>query len=547
MRKLQHIVADTQLDFAVKVERMLDLGLEAFGLDVAIVSRIEDQVYRVEHALSRFGEFEAGSTFDLSGTYCAIVAQDDVPHLFHHVGASEIRTHPCYRAFRLESYIGASIFVDGERFGTINFSSPEPGTPFSPEDVDLLSLMAQWLGYELLREKQAAALATAKQQAEEASRAKSNFMATVSHELRTSMNGVLGVAQLLAQSELSSEQQRDVDTIVSSGRAMMTLLDDLLDLSSIETGELSLRFEPFRVDGLVQSCVDTLHSKAREKGLVLHVDARSVESMWLLGDPGRVRQILLNLISNAIKYTQTGDIRVGARWRQTDRGPLLDLAVRDTGIGIADEDQAVLFERFTRANSLYVRMRAGQGLGLSICRQLCDLMGGRISLKSKVGKGSTFYVALPLQQTEPPTLDMVLPSLVDSGDDDLTCNLSVLLAEDNLISQKITARMLRSLGCEVITVANGADAVAEVQAAYKDGRVIDVVLMDGRMPVMDGYQATRAIRALSGSAGHTPIIALTAGALDEDIERGLAAGMDAVAHKPLELAELSAVMRRVVK
>ena len=478
LRTLHRITSDAELELADKVRRLLELGLDTFGLDIAIVSRITGPTYRVEHSVSRLDPIAAGTAFELSNTYCAVVLASDVPHLFHRVGESEIRNHPCYREMGLESYIGAPVLVGGERYGTLNFSSPKSGSPFSHEDVDLLCLMAQWLGYELSRARHEAELATAKERAEAANRAKSGFLATVSHELRTSMNGVLGVAQLLARSELTRPQEHDIKTILSTGRAMMTLLDDLLDLSSIETGRLSLREQPFLIASVIQNCFDTMTTQADAKGLSLHVDSRAVDDLWLLGDPGRVRQIVLNLVSNAIKYTDEGSVRLTSTWRQTERGPVLALAVEDTGMGIAADDQAWLFEPFTRANSVYVRMREGKGLGLSICRQLCDMMDGRISLESEVGRGSRFYVELPLSRTDPPTLEVPVVSRHAPLVDDLPNKLSVLLAEDNLVSQKITARMLRSLGCEVTTVGTGAQAVARVQAAFDVGQAIDVVLME---------------------------------------------------------------------
>ena len=546
LRNLHRITSEPTFDFADKIRGILALGLDAFGLDIAIVSRIEGPSYRVEHVLSRLEPIPPGTTFELTETYCAEVVADDTPRLFHFVAQSELRTHPCYRNTGLEAYIGASLNVNGKRFGTLNFSSPTPRAPFTAAEVDLLCLMTRWLGYELTRAHHEAALVDARKRAEEASLIKDAFVATVSHELRTSMNGVLGVAQLLACGQLNAEQKRDVATILSAGRAMVNVLNDLLDVSSIDAGRLRVSEEPFAVQTVVQSCCDELAPIASEKGLSLQVDTGEVDDLWLLGDGGRVRQILLNLVSNAIKYTDTGDIRVTAGWQQTERGATLALAVQDSGIGIAAEEQARLFEPYTRGDSERVRMRAGHGLGLSICRQLCHRMGGRISLESEAGRGSTFHAELPMRPVAPPVGALSAEPASDPAVARLQLDLTVLLAEDDIVSQKTTARMLGRLGCAVTTVNNGVQAVAQVQAACTAGRAIDVVLMDGRMPVMDGYAAARAIRALPGEEANTPIVALTAGTLVEEDEEWQSCGTDRVVHKPLDLALLAETLQSVI-
>ena len=537
--QLLEFFADPGFEPAARVKRLLQLGLRLFGLDQAIVCQVVDAEYRIHDSAGDEHALAVGQLLDADHTYGSAIVATDRPHLLHHVRHSEMRAHPAYGRRKLEAYVGTPVRVDGHRFGTLEFAGVEPTQPFVAEHAELLQLMATWLGHELLRARRTDALIAAKEGAEASTRAKSAMLATVSHELRTAMGGVLGTAQYLAQGDLGPQHSQDVDNIVSSGLAMSNLLDDLLDFSSIEAGRLHLQEKPFSIDDIIDECAESMAPRLGKKALALHVAADSVLGLYFLGDGRRVRQILLNLLSNAIKYTDRGDIHLHAIWRSAVNGTpgALILEVVDTGIGIAAADQPLLFQRFTRAADERARTRHGTGLGLAICRQLCELMNGRISVQSTVGVGSAFRVELPLPRVEAPRESgrrrtRTMPSVR------LPRELVVVVAEDNTISQRITERMVRRLGCRVLSAGTGVEAVAHMRRAVESRSQVDAVLMDCQMPVMDGYAATRAIRQLAASIADTPIIALTAGILSEDIERSLAAGMNRVLHKPLELTTL---------
>ena len=374
-------------------------------------------------------------------------------------------------------------------------------------------------------------LRRARDLAEEANRSKSLFLANMSHEIRTPMNGVLGMAELLESSELSPTQLKLVRTIQESGRALLRVIDDVLDIARVERGKLELHPEPFDLHGVVSKALDLLQPSAKRRGLELrwHVDA-DVPSC-VTGDAHRLRQVLINLVNNALKYTETGHVSVHVDLGKSDN--TLRFRVRDTGIGISPEKQDRLFEAFHQVDASYSRARSGLGLGLAISREIVHLMGGQIGLDSTPGVGSTFWFTAEL-----PRAEAQHPPHEDRRRDPLK-NRHILLAEDDRINQAVASAVLRSLGATVEVVANGQNAVD----AMMDGH-FDAILMDVQMPVMDGLEATRAIRDLKAPAGQVPIIALTAHGLPEHERQCREAGMDDYATKPVSRDQLTRVLAR---
>jgi len=384
------------------------------------------------------------------------------------------------------------------------------------------------------------ALAEATAAADAANEAKTRFLSTMSHEIRTPLNGVLGMTQAMAADDLSPVQQERLTVIRESGEALLAILNDILDLSKIEAGKLSIEQVDFDFGELVRGAHSTFTQLANKKGLsfVLSIDqAKGVYN----GDPTRVRQILYNLISNAVKFTDSGEIRVAAA--RTDAG--LRLEVADTGIGMTDEVSAKLFGRFTQADASTTRRFGGSGLGLAICRQLCELMGGSIDVESRRGEGSTFTVDLPLVRVgDTAVREQGASAPSAAGRAPSPVNLRLLAAEDNSVNQLVLKTLLHQGGINPVIVENGALAV---QAFEREP--FDVILMDVQMPEMDGVAATRAIRALERERGcpPTPIIALTANALAHQIEDYVAAGMDGHVSKPIDITRLFEALDRALE
>ena len=360
---------------------------------------------------------------------------------------------------------------------------------------------------------------------QEALRAKNEFLAVVSHEIRTPMNGVLGTAQLLQMTEMSEEQQRYVAAIQSSGETLLALINDILDWSKLDSGKVSMDLRPLQLASLVKEVVELLRAQAQKKDLYLDTEIAADVPQWIAGDAHRIKQIVTNLVGNAIKFTQHGGVRIAIHTQQNDQ--VLVCQVQDSGIGIAPDGLARLFEKFSQVDTSITRRNGGTGLGLAICRKLVEGMGGTIGVESKRHQGSTFTFRIPLTRAEPPAEKRA------PAEDRLKtpAGLRILLVEDNAVNQMLALGMLQKLGCKAMLAENGQEALEKIGQGY------DLVLMDMQMPKMDGVTATRAIRQMQ-LARQPYIVALTANAMESDRQLCLAAGMNDFLAKPFKAVEL---------
>lgn len=421
------------------------------------------------------------------------------------------------------SMICVPLFYKNTVVGVLKVVSTIPKA-FTEKQINTLTLIAGLLSAVI-------AIRKSEQTANLGTKTKSEFLANMSHEIRTPINGVIGMTSLLKDTTLSTQQKSYVEIIDTSAKILLSIINDILDLSKIEAHKMELEKIDFDLPQTVSEVVRALNFEAEKKNLKVTLTMKSEVPQFLVGDSVRLRQILTNLINNAIKFTSQGGVeivvdKVGSVDKNTAR---IRMEVKDTGIGMSETTVNDLFKPFTQADSATTRRYGGTGLGLSICKQLVDLMNGEIGVKSIIGTGSTFWftIPLPLSNAQVKTTPTISANVFNHQ------KLQVLIADDNLTNRLVASQMVEKMGHQATTVSNGKEAIEALQV-----KTFDIVLMDCRMPELDGYEATRLIRASGKPFSQIPIVALTAGAMDEDKEACRAAGMSGYLAKPMTYDDL---------
>jgi signal transduction histidine kinase/CheY-like chemotaxis protein len=485
--------------------------------------------------------------------YGMLLNARDYPRYFHAISQSRVvsahlaQTNPSTSEFtetylqplNIKSMLDAHIPSSTGVRGVLCCESVGRARDWAVDEQSFAASLAEFVGLALDRAERLRTqeqLAIALRAAEKAGEAQSAFLANMSHEIRTPMNGILGMLEMVLGDEQDPSKREKLEIAHNSAKGLLKVLDDVLDYSRLEAGEFSVTLESYDLGKIVTEVTRLFQARAEQKGIALSVVIEPALPGKVIGDPVRVRQVLSNFVSNALKFTEKGTIDVLVQCELSGAGDVIRIEVRDTGIGIAEASLSKLFQRFFQVDISLTRRFGGAGLGLVICKQLVDLMGGNIGVESKKNKGSCFWFTLPMNKhiDTKPAEDTVASAQAESLPSGRVLN--VLAAEDNRVNRCVIQAMVTSLGHSITLVENG----EEVLNALDSGR-FDIILMDIQMPVLDGLSATKRIRSRNGSDRDITIIALTANAMTTDRERYLAAGMNDYLAKPITRGQLIAL------
>ena len=536
IRSLYELTSTPKLEFNEQIDATLKLGCNMFATEIGKVCRIDSEAKTNTflNVVADAGiDIQAGTVIPLDKTFCSIVFQEDTAIALSHVGNSPYKTFKCYEFSHLETYLAAPIYVNGVKFGTVNFSSRAPRSqPFTDADKDVVSMIAGWISVAIERELIKENMRQAKEAAESASQAKSDFLANMSHEIRTPLTAILGYSEtLLDHFQTSEEREHAVKAIIRGGAHLQKVINDILDLSKIEAQKLEVEKINVPLFRLISDIDMVAGNRAREKHLRFDIGFKFPLPTRIETDPTRLKQILINLCSNATKFTEVGSIHIEVSFaRETNT---LEFIVADTGIGMTEAELQRIFVAFSQADASTTRKYGGTGLGLCISRQLANKLGGDIVCTSQKGIGSTFTLTIDagavdaadlVYEAETTEIDEPKPKMVYKPS---SLKGHILLAEDSPDNQKLISMHIRRTGAQVSVAENGKIAVNRaLQQAF------DLILMDMQMPVMGGLEATAALRDFGCT---TPIVALTANAMKSDRDKYIAAGADDFLTKPIDL------------
>ena len=547
IRTLYTIASSKELNYSEKIRSLLMMGCQHFNSDTGLITQIDEKSAVVQHSYSRGSKIVPGMSFNLEETLDAEILKNHEPIYFDSSKNSSWNHHPIAQKRKIESFIGAGIEVTGKPSRTITFFSPKPHRePFTASDFEFIRLMAQWVGAELEREdyvrkiqqyaeeisRNSHALAEARDQALEAARTKSEFLATMSHEIRTPLNAVIGMAELLLDSPINSEQREYTTVARDSAQILLSLISDILDFSKIEAGKVELEAIAFDPAQTIEGAVDLFSAKAHEKGIAMMSFIAPEISNYLKGDPVRLKQVLINLLSNALKFTSKGEILINMTLQEQDSDTaLVKIEVKDTGIGIKPEAKHLLFQPFSQADGSTTRKYGGTGLGLAISKKLVELMGGKIGFYSKPGKGSTFYftarfkrVSLARDTHKPIGLKRL-------------AGVPILVVDDSSTHREILDHYLKSWKMKPSLAEDGKTALSRFEESAAGNIPFHLALLDMQLPDMDGFELVKELK--NQAAGKDlQVILLTAFDRRGLGDSALKAGFSAFLTKPVKQSQL---------
>ncbi|MEM6780724.1 MAG: ATP-binding protein [Pseudomonadota bacterium] len=526
--KFQMVTSSNEYDTDYKIDRVLEITCEYLGLDFGILSHIEGDAYTIQNCYSKDGSLDKGLAFELGETYCHKTYLTSDVIAYDNVATSDIQNHPCHKKFNLNAYIGISVDVGGQKYGTLNFtSSNSRKKPFTQRDRDICTIAASWISYALTKEIHSAELIEAREEAEEANKAKTHFIANISHEVRTPLNGIMGYADILANMIDDPDVKNLSGKIQSSANALLDILNDVIDISKIEHGEFQIVRSSYSPQKIIKDVIDLFEAPSKNKGNDLIVKLDPSMPQEVIGDGSRLKQVLSNLISNAIKFTNDGQVKVSALYDTKKQN--IRIQISDTGIGIAEDMKEKVFEDYIQADSGVTKTYGGTGLGLSICKKLIEMMNGSIKLDSKLGLGTSVTISIPANAIEKEsTLESSHKATKPNKRDESHKQKekpNILLVEDIQMNIEIATAMLYRADCNIDVAKDGMTALDKVQSFE-----YDVIFLDIQMPDMDGITVAKEMRKLGVTS---PIIAVTAHVMSHEIAEFMKSGMDDYLPKPI--------------